>query len=75
MARSVRVQATVAAEEAANELSEFQYRRWFKPEMADAIPITPASKENMTKNPVAAFPIGKAIGEKCAGSLNSGPVT
>lgn len=64
----------VATEEAADKLSESQYRRWFNPEMADAIPATPAIKPNMTKNPVAAFPIGKAIGEKCAGSLNSGPV-
>lgn len=49
MARIVRLQAMVAAEET---------------------PTTPAIKANTTKNPVAALPIGKYIGEKCAGRLN-----
>lgn len=47
---------------------------WLNPERADATPTTPEIKANTTKNPVAAFPIGKYIGEKCAGRLNPGPV-
>jgi hypothetical protein len=43
------------------------------PEINDPAPTTPAIKANVTKNPVAAFPIGKYIGEKCAGRSNPGP--
>lgn len=35
-----------------------------------AIPTTPAIKAKITKNPVAMFPIGKYIGNKCAGIVN-----
>lgn len=54
----------VAAEAAAGKLSKFQKRTWFNPDITDATPTTPAIKENVTKNPVAAFPMGKYIGEK-----------
>lgn len=74
MARTVRVQAIRAAVAADGKLSAFQLRRWFNPDNADAAPTTPASKANMTKNPVAAFPIGKYMGEKCAGRSNPGPM-
>lgn len=59
MARSVRLQAIVAADAAAGKLSMFHWRIWFSPEITDAIPTTPAIRANTTKNPVAAFPIGK----------------
>ena len=36
----------------------------------DAIPITPAIKEKITKNPVAMFPNGKYIGNNRAGNVN-----
>ena len=75
MARSVRVQAMVATEAADGKLSEVHERIWLIPEIADAAPTTPASKANVTKNPVAAFPIGKDMGEKWAGSSNPGPAT
>lgn len=64
MARQVRAQAMVAAEAADGKLSWFQKRTWLNPEMTDATPTTPAIKAKVTKNPVAAFPIGKYIGEK-----------
>lgn len=73
MARSVRVHAMVAAAAAEGRLSDVQERRWLSPEMAEATPTTPAIKANVTKNPVAAFPIGKYMGEKCAGRLKSAP--
>lgn len=59
MARRVRVQAMVATEAAAGKLSAFQARIWLIPANAEAAPTTPAIKANVTKNPVAAFPIGK----------------
>lgn len=59
MARIVRVQAKTAAEEAAPKLSTLHDRIWFNPEIAEAAPNTPANKANVTKKPVAAFPIGK----------------
>lgn len=59
MARTVRLQAIVAAEAADGKLSMFQWRMWLSPERTDATPTTPAIKANTTKNPVAAFPIGK----------------
>lgn len=59
MARSVRLQAMIAAEAAAGRLSMFHLRIWLSPERTDATPTTPAIRENTTKNPVAAFPIGK----------------
>lgn len=73
MAKSVRVQAMVATEAADGKLSAVHDRIWVIPDIADAAPTTPASKANVTKNPVEAFPIGKNKGEKCAGSFNSGP--
>lgn len=73
MARRVRVQATVAAAAADGKLSAVQDRIWLIPEMAEAAPTTPAIKANVTKNPVAAFPIGKYMGEKCAGRSKPGP--
>jgi hypothetical protein len=73
MARSVRVQAMAAVAAADGKLSRVQERRWFNPDIVDAAPTTPASKANITKNPVAAFPIGKYMGEKCAGRSNPGP--
>lgn len=74
MARRVRVQAMVAVEAAPGKLSKVHKRIWLIPEMTDATPTTPAIKANVTKYPVAAFPIGKYIGEKCAGKSNPGPV-
>lgn len=59
MARRVRLQAMAAALAAAGMLSRFQKRRWFSPEKTEAMPTTPAIRENVTKKPVAAFPIGK----------------
>lgn len=67
MASRVSDQAIIAAETAAGMLSRCHDRTWLTPAMAEATPTTPAIKENTTKNPVAAFPIGKYIGEKCAG--------
>lgn len=67
MASRVSDQAMVAAETAAGMLSRCHERTWLRPTMAEAAPTTPAIKANTTKNPVAAFPIGKYIGEKCAG--------
>ena len=74
MARHVMVQEMVAAVAAADKLPASQWRRWLRPEIAAATPTTPASMANVTKKPVAAFPIGKKIGEKCAGRSNPGPV-
>lgn len=74
MARRVRVQATAAAETAVGKLSKPQLRRWCSPEMAEATPTTPANNANTTKNPVAAFPMGKYIGEKWAGRSYPLPV-
>lgn len=74
IARRVRLQAMAEAEAAAGKLSKFQKRRWLSPEMTEAMPTTPAIRENITKKPVAAFPIGKYMGEKCAGRSNPGPV-
>lgn len=65
----------VAAEAAPGKLSAVQMRTWFKPAMQDAAPTTPAIKAKVTKNPVAALPIGKYMGEKCAGSSNDGPAS
>lgn len=59
MARTVRVQAIVAAVAAAGKLPTVQERMWLRPEIVEAAPTTPASNANITKNPVAAFPIGK----------------
>ena len=59
MARRVRLQAMAAVEAAEGKLSMFQKRTWLSPEMTDAMPTTPAIRANKTKNPVAAFPIGK----------------
>ena len=73
MARTVRVQAIAAAAAADGKLSECQARRWLSPTIADATPTTPAIIAYVTKNPVAAFPIGKYMGEKCAGRSNPGP--
>ena len=67
MARTVRVQAIAAAEAADGKLSGVHKRIWFIPAIAEATPTTPAIKANVTKNPVAAFPMGKYMGEKCAG--------
>ena len=74
MAKTVRVQARTAEVTAAGKLSGACDRIWLKPEMHDAAPKTPASKANITKNPVAALPIGKNMGAKCAGRCNPGPV-
>lgn len=73
MASSVRDQAIAAAEAAEGKLSGVQERIWFAPEMIEPIPTTPAIKDNVTKKPVAAFPIGKYNGEKWAGGRKSGP--
>lgn len=73
MASSVRDQAMAAAVSADGKLSAFQLRIWFIPAIADAAPTTPAIKANITKNPVAALPIGKYIGEKCAGRSSPAP--
>lgn len=59
MARTVRVHAIVAAVAAAGKLPTVQERMWLRPEIVEAAPTTPASNANVTKNPVAAFPIGK----------------
>lgn len=64
IARRVRVQAIAAAEAADGKLSIFQERTWLIPAKAEATPTAPAIKANVTKKPVAAFPIGKYMGEK-----------
>lgn len=64
IARRVRVHAIAAAEAAEGKLSMLQSRRWLTPAMEDAIPTAPAIRANVTKKPVAAFPIGKYMGEK-----------
>lgn len=66
-------QAMVAAETAAGRLAVFHDCRWLAPAITEAAPATPAIKANITKNPVAALPIGKYIGEKWAGRLKSAP--
>lgn len=53
--------------------SAVQEGTWLSPDIADATPTTPAIKENVTKNPMATFPIGKYIGKKCARRSNLGP--
>jgi len=73
MARTVRAHAIEATEAADGKLSEVHERIWLSPEINDPIPTTPAIKANVTKNPVAAFPIGKYMGEKWAGRSNPGP--
>lgn len=73
MARTVRAHAMEATEAADGKLSEVHERTWLTPEMIDPTPATPAIKANVTKNPVAAFPIGKYMGEKWAGRSNPGP--
>lgn len=62
-----------ATEAADGKLSEVHERIWLSPEINDPTPATPAIKANVTKNPVAAFPIGKYMGEKWAGSSNPEP--
>lgn len=64
MARRVRVHAIKAEDDAEGKLSLFQSRMWLNPDKAEAAPTTPAINANTTKNPVAAFPIGKKTGEK-----------
>lgn len=59
MARRVRVQAMAAAVAADGKLSAVQERIWLIPEIAEAAPTTPAINANVTKKPVAAFPMGK----------------
>ena len=59
MASRVRVQATKAIEAADDKLLAFHKRIWLIPAIADATPTTPAIRANVTKNPVAAFPMGK----------------
>ena len=59
MARTVRVHAIVAAMAAAGKLPTVHERMCVRPEIVEAAPTTPASNANVTKNPVAAFPIGK----------------
>lgn len=59
MASKVRVQAIMAADAAPGKLSAFHDWRWLIPARAEATPTTPAINANITKNPVAAFPIGK----------------
>lgn len=59
MASRVKVQATPAIEAADGKLLAFHERIWLKPAIADATPTTPARIANVTKNPVAAFPMGK----------------
>ena len=59
MARIVRDQAKTAAEDAAPKLSALHDRIWFSPEIDEAAPATAANKANVTKKPVAAFPMGK----------------
>lgn len=59
MASRVRVHATPAIEAADGKLLACHERIWLMPAMADATPKTPASIANVTKNPVAAFPMGK----------------
>lgn len=73
MARTVRAHAMEATDAADGKLSEVHERIWLRPEINDPTPTTPAIKANVTKNPVAAFPIGKYIGEKWAGRSNPGP--
>ena len=69
MAKTVSDQAMVAAETAAGRLAVVDDWIWLIPVITEAAPATPAIKENITKNPVAALPIGKYIGEKWAGRL------
>jgi len=64
IARTVRAHAIAATEAADGKLSEVHERIWLSPEINDPTPTTPAIKANNTKNPVAAFPIGKYMGEK-----------
>lgn len=73
IASAVRVQAMAPTEAAEGKLSAVHVRIWLTPTIADAAPTTPASKAKVTKNPVAAFPIGKYMGEKCAGRLKLVP--
>ncbi|KAK7848062.1 hypothetical protein CFP56_005576 [Quercus suber] len=71
-ARTVRDQAIAAAEAADGKLSAVHKRIWLIPDITAATPTTPAIIAYVTKNPVAAFPIGKYMGEKCAGRSNPG---
>lgn len=64
-----------ADEAAAGRLSELQDRKWLAPAIADAAPTTPANRAKIAKNPVAPFPIGKKIGENCAGTATLGPTS
>ena len=64
MAKTVSDQAMVAAETAAGRLAVVDDWIWLTPVITEAAPETPAIKANITKNPVAALPIGKYIGEK-----------
>lgn len=59
MASRVKVQAMPATEAADGKLLAFHDRICLKPAIADATPTTPASIANVTKNPVAIFPMGK----------------
>jgi hypothetical protein len=59
MASSVSVQAMNAEEAAAGRLSWLHALTWWNPASAAAMPTTLAITAKMTKNPVAAFPIGK----------------
>ncbi len=59
MASRVSVHAMNPEEAAAGKLSWLHARTWWNPASAAAAPTTPAITAKMTKNPVAAFPIGK----------------
>lgn len=65
MARRVRVHAIIAEDPGEDKRFSFFIKRILLVSLiAEAAPTTPAINENTTKNPVAAFPIGKERGEK-----------
>lgn len=57
----------IAEEEAACKFAEVPITTSFKPVSEVMNPTTPVISESITKKPVAMFPIGKKIGNICAG--------
>jgi hypothetical protein len=71
----VSAQAVNPEDTAAGRLSGLHALMCWKPASAAAAPTTLAITAKRTKNPVAALPIGKQIGENCAGSASPAPAS
>lgn len=71
MASKVSAKVVNAETAAACKFGTFHSRTFCNPVMEVVNPTTPAIRENIMKNPVAIFPIGKYIGNIRAGIDNT----